>query len=43
MRQGVRRLSKPKILWIGENSPHAETAMARLTDEYDVVRETAPS
>lgn len=33
-------MSKPKILWIGENSPQADTAMARLTDEYDVVRET---
>lgn len=36
-------MSKPKILWIGENSPHAETAMARLTDEYDVVREDGPT
>lgn len=36
-------MSKPKILWIGENSPHAETALARLTDEYDVVREDGPT
>ncbi len=36
-------MSKPKILWIGENSPHADTALARLTDDYDVVRETGPT
>ena len=36
-------MSKPKILWIGDNSPQAQTALARLTDEYDVVRQTGPT